>query len=247
LQSVDLHLHLLPGIDDGAPDVRTAVAHARRMAAAGVVEAACTPHVKHCFPDVVVDEVPDRTAALQVALDDAGIALRLHAGAELDWRRATELTAGELEGIALGPPEQRWVLLEAPFEGVHEGFCAVAEELLESGYGVLLAHPERAPGVLGGGRRRLARLLDAGCRLQVNAASLVGEHGAEPRAAAVALLRAGRVFALASDGHPGTRGEVLPHVARRALRAAGAPAAELERLIATNPRRLLPAEVGAIR
>src|SRR5947209_18902177 len=80
---VDLHLHLLPGIDDGARSLPAALDHAARMAEDGVRDAAVTPHVGHALFDVDVRKLPERTAALQQAIDAAGIELRLHLGGEL--------------------------------------------------------------------------------------------------------------------------------------------------------------------
>src|SRR5215216_6212037 len=103
MSHVDLHLHLLPGVDDGPADEATSLAHAGRMAAAGVHEATVTPHVGH--PDFPLDvhSIPERTRALQAAIDAAGIELRIHPGGEIHPDGATALTRHELDAIAHGP------------------------------------------------------------------------------------------------------------------------------------------------
>lgn len=82
---VDLHLHLLPGLDDGAPTMEHTVAHARRLEAAGVTDVACTPHIKRVdFPDIEIAGLAERRAEAQAAIDDHGIGVRLHPGG--DWK-----------------------------------------------------------------------------------------------------------------------------------------------------------------
>src|SRR3954452_12420831 len=79
MSHVDLHCHLLPGLDDGAKTLDAALAHARRLDADGVHDVACTPHVKtRVFRGVALPELADRRAALQVELDAAGLDVRLH-------------------------------------------------------------------------------------------------------------------------------------------------------------------------
>ena len=232
--AADLHLHLLPGLDDGSPDLDTAVAHARRMVRGGVRDAACTPHVKHHFPGVDVTAIAGLTAALQDELDLAGVPLRLHPSGELDWERAAELSLDELDLLALGPPEARWLLVESPFAGFLDGFVALVAELQVAGFGVLLAHPERALGALEPGSA-LPLLEDAGCLLQVSTDTLAGEQGASARRAAWSLLPGGRAAVLASDGHPGSREGILTTTAR----AAGVDEGTLAALAVDAPRHLL--------
>jgi protein-tyrosine phosphatase len=236
---VDLHLHLLPGVDDGAPDEAAALEHAARMAAAGVQAATVTPHVGSPYFDVVVAEIHDRCADLQVALDREGIALRLEPGGEVYPGAASGLTAQELDVIAHGPPGARWVLAEVPFAGVDDAFAAGLAEIRARGFGIVVAHPERATGLLtDGGLARLRPALEAGAVLQVNACSLMGRQGPEAQEAARRLIRARLAYIIASDGHPGTRRHTLAD-AEAAAFAAGASAAQVVQLTQANPRFLL--------
>src|SRR3954453_11085824 len=112
---VDLHLHLLPGIDDGARTTSDALRHAGRLAAEGVRDVACTPHVKRAmFPRVHLVELAERRVALQAAIDAAGLDVALHPGGELAHEDALALAPAELALIAQGPPGARWLLLECP-------------------------------------------------------------------------------------------------------------------------------------
>jgi len=235
---VDLHLHLLPGVDDGAQDEAAAIAHARRLAAEGVREIVATPHVS-AYWGVDVASIPDRAQALAHTLHREGIAVRVHAGGELDARFARGLRDDELELIAHGPPQARWLLVEAPFRGIDEEFAADVEALAGRGFGALLAHPERAAGAAApAGRRALRELLERGALAQINVCSLLGNNGLEIQETAVELLRGGLAYAIASDGHPGTREHTLALGFVLALRA-GASSLAAWRLTQANPRFLL--------
>jgi protein-tyrosine phosphatase len=234
---VDLHCHLLPGLDDGAAAMEDTIAHARRLEAAGGHDVACTPHIKRLdFPRVEIARLAALRAEAQRAIDEHGIGVRLHGGGELAHEDALWLGPRDLERIAQGPAGARWLLLECPFDGLDESVIRAAERLWEHGYDVLLAHPERAAAIAGADRR-LHALVDAGALLQVNATSLLGRHGPAAQAGAVRLLRDGLVWCLASDGHPGTRDDTLDRGADALMRLGlGARAAELTQ---DNPRSLL--------
>ena len=122
MSHVDLHLHLLPGVDDGPEDEAASLTHAARLADGDVREATVTPHVGHPWFPIDVGSIPERTRALQMAIDDAGLDLRLHPGGEIHPEGATSLNAAQLDVIAHGPPGARWVLLEVPFAGIDEHF-----------------------------------------------------------------------------------------------------------------------------
>jgi protein-tyrosine phosphatase len=244
---VDLHCHLLPGIDDGAATTADALAHARRLHAEGVRDVACTPHVKAaCFSEVRLGEIADRVAALQSAIDAEGLHVRVHTGGEVAHEDALALDRDELELVAQGPAGARWILLECPFAGIDDDFVAAAERLQRLGYGLVLAHPERARGVLEDGRERLETLRADGALLQVNVCSLLGNHGLEVQEIAAAIVRSGTAFCLASDGHPGTRDHTLQLGFHLLLRA-GASSTQAWRLTQANPRFLLCSGIPGLR
>lgn len=236
---VDLHLHLLPAVDDGPCDEEHSVAYAADLAAAGVRTATVTPHVAHARFPLAVETIAERTALLQQRLDAEGIALRLHPGGEIHPAGATDLDATDLDLIAHGPPGARWVLLEVPFGGISMLFLEACRHVREHGFGLLIAHPERASGLLdGGGLSRLRAAMAAGAVLQVSVCSLLGRHGDEARAAAEYLVRTGLAYVLASDGHGGARGHTLADGLAPA-RAAGASAVQAWQLTHANPVFLL--------
>jgi protein-tyrosine phosphatase len=233
---VELHYHLLPGVDDGPPDLATALELAAESVRDGTRLVTCTPHA--AFVDVA--EIPERVRELRAALAEAGIDLEVRGGAELAWDDVPALGAAELETVAQGPPGRRWLLLEAPLPGTGtlDGLQGSARELRDRGFGVLIGHPERSP-ALADAPGAVEALLAAGDRVQVNASSLTGFHGPRARGVALALVEAGHASVLASDAHlPFDRAPSLT-AAIAVLRRHGTPVARAEALAADMPRALL--------
>jgi protein-tyrosine phosphatase len=236
MDRVELHFHLLPDVDDGPRDLGVALALAREAVRDGTRLVTCTPHAA----SVDVAEVPARVAELQEALVQAGIDLEVRPGAELAWHDVPALSAAELDTVAQGPPGGRWLLLEAPLPGTGtpEGLAGSARALRERGFGVLIGHPERSPGLVRD-PGAVDALLAAGDRLQVNASSLTGYHGAGARTAALELVASGRAEVIASDAHqPRARAPRLSD-AVEVLRCDGMAQAEAETLVGAAPRALL--------
>jgi protein-tyrosine phosphatase len=235
---VDLHLHLLPGVDDGAPDDATALEYAHRLAAEGVRDVTVTPHINRGIP-LDLSTIADRVAALAALLEQHAIGVRVRPGGELDARYARELTDDQLDLIAQGPPGSRWLLVEAPFRGMDRAFADDCGAIARRGFGAVIAHPERARGASdAGGLEVLRSLLAAGAVAQVNVCSLLGNNGLKAQELAVHMLRNGMTYVIASDGHPGTRDHTLALGFVLAQRA-GASSVQAWRLTQANPRFLL--------
>ena len=230
----DLHLHLLPGLDDGPATLIESLEHAHRLAAHGVEDAVVAPHVGHPDFAVGVAEIPRRTQHLSRALELAGIPLRLHPGGEIHADAVNRLSRSTLETLALGPQRARWVLLEAPFAGIGDDFLASIRRLREMGFAAVIAHPERAVS----GHERLPEALREGALLQVNVCSLLGTHGPRARERAVRMVVDGSAYLLASDGHGGDRAHTL-RTGRDMAIAAGATPEHAGQLCGSNPRFLL--------
>jgi protein-tyrosine phosphatase len=242
MERVELHFHLLPGVDDGPVDLASALDLARAAVADGTGLVVCTPHAHM----IDVAELPDRVRQLRSALAAAGIDLEIRAGAELSWDHVAMFDGRSLEAVAQGPPGGRWILLEAPLPGTGDldDFEPAAQELRDRGYGLLLGHPERSP-AMNGDPGAVDRVLAAGDRVQLNASSLVGYHGSAARAAGLELARSGRIHVLGSDAHqPRDRGPVLgPAV--DILREHGVE--DAERFASTEPRALLERGIASAR
>jgi protein-tyrosine phosphatase len=194
---IDLHAHILPGIDDGPASEDAAVEMARAAVRAGTRAIAATPHIDSGFG---VD--PARLAAARHALAERlaaeGIALELLQGGEVAAAHLPDLDDGALALLTLGGGPA--VLLECPFTPVGGGMEAMVADLRRRGFGVLLAHPERSP-TFARAPGRLARLVELGASAQVTAGSFAGAFGETVRRAAARMLEAGLVHVIASDAH----------------------------------------------
>jgi protein-tyrosine phosphatase len=204
---IDLHCHLLPGIDDGPRDMRMALAVAQLQVDAGVGTVAATPHVSWDLP-TSAEAIASGVAAVRAELAARKIPLEVVSGGEIDVHRAAELPDEQLRALALGGGP--WLLLEAPLQtGVPLEPVAVA--LIERGHRVLLAHPERSP-LLQRDPAALRRLADAGALTQLTAGSLTGRFGRTVQRYAEALLEQGLVHTVASDAHDALRRPPGMHV-----------------------------------
>jgi protein-tyrosine phosphatase len=239
---VELHFHLLPGVDDGPTSVQESVELATLALADGTGTVVCTPHVR----DVDVLSVPARVEELRARLREAGVPLELQVGAEVAQDDVAWMSDAAFEIAAHGPPGRRWILLEAPLSLDPDGLFDAVAEVRERGYGLLIGHPERCPGLMtrDGGLDELAAA--GGKLLQVNGSSLTGRHGEQARRWALELALAGRVAVIASDAHRPSRGPVLS-AAMAELTAAGVTPETAEATVSTTPRALLDAGIAPER
>ena len=233
----DIHFHLLHGVDDGPETLADSVALARAAAADGTRTVVCTPHVRTDFVTEPLDVV-ELVRELRVALAHAGVPLELRCGGELGHNLAGSLTQPQLEAIAQGPAGNRWLLVEAPFEGLTPKFRGVTAELRERGFGIVIAHPERVAFAEAESLEALELELAQGCVAQLNAQSLLGEHGADARRAAFAYVAKGVAGLVASDAHGPLRRPSLG-AACSALLDAGVRPGKAWSLTRAEPARLL--------
>ena len=193
---VDLHAHILPGIDDGPATSAAALAIARAAAAAGTRVLTATPHVNARF-DPSPDRIEQGVAELRELLAAEGVELELAAGAEVAHARLAELDDDTLAALALG--RGRHVLLECE-PPADRDLEADVRDLIARGHGVLLAHAERCR-MFHADPALVARLADAGALVSVTAGAFGGAFGRGPERLALALLERGLVHDVASDAH----------------------------------------------
>ncbi len=196
-QVIDLHCHVLPGIDDGPKTIEDSLALVRAAAATDVRTMVATPHVSWRYPNDGVT-IARLTDELNERLRREGIAVEIRAGAEIAMTRMEEIEPDELERLCLG--EGSWVLLEPPFTPIVTGLERVIAVLQGEGHRVVLAHPERCPAF----HRDLPMvesLVRDGVLTSVTAGSLVGRFGGEVRRFARRLFEQGLVHNVASDAH----------------------------------------------
>ena len=233
---VDLHAHLLPGVDDGAEALGDAVRMCEVAAADGIAAAVATPHQRHeWWPNGDRDDLRARFDALAGAV---GSKLALALGAEI--RVDSELLA-EVDRLPDGPnlplAGSRYLLLELAPMRVGPDPRAVVHELAVAGWRPVLAHPERIAW-LAEDRSALAELVERGAHLQLTAMSVTGAFGKRARECCAFLLDNDLAHFVASDAHDAsTRPPVLSEAFR--VIAEGWGEARALRLTDGNPRAVL--------
>lgn len=236
---VDIHNHLVPGVDDGARDVAAVLESVERMTRQSIRRILTTPHIDG---SLTLDpaRLEARLGQVSDAWERASQAIR-EAFPEVAFHRGHEICL-DVPDVDLSDPRIRmagtsFVLVEWPRLQLPPGTVSVIARIREKGFRPIVAHPERyagmsaAIGVAGQWR-------DAGAALQVNYGSLVGRYGADAQGNAIRLLRRGWVDYLASDFHGHARLEIYKDDAWALLTEFGAEEL-LNYLTRTNPSRLL--------
>ncbi|MBF7730487.1 tyrosine-protein phosphatase [Pseudomonas sp. N040] len=224
---IDLHNHLLPGIDDGAPDLATSLALARIAVADGITHLVCTPHIHPGRYDNTPAIIQGAHAQFVAALQAADIPLQVATAAEVRFGAELMLGIGAGQIPFLGEWQGKQVLLlEFPHGEVPFGAERMISWLLQRNIVPMLAHPERNKGIMRA-PARLKPFIEQGCLLQVTAASVAGGFGPAAEAIAHDLLREGLVTILASDAHNQEyRPPILTDGVRQAARLIGEARAE---------------------
>ncbi len=234
---IDLHSHLVPGVDDGAADLDEARAALQRMRESGVTALVTTPHL-----NASATENPERLAALLDKLDQGWEPLQALVRDEfpgLRVERGVELMLDSPRPVLDDPRVRlagtRFVLVEFNFQGVPPGAARVLYDMKMAGFHPVVAHPERYQhgGDPFAGPEEWRRV---GAFLQVNWGSLAGRYGRGPQDVAWGLLERGWVDFLSSDHH--ARGRVGARSAAELLVARGGEE-QLQLLSEENPARLL--------
>jgi protein-tyrosine phosphatase len=199
---IDIHCHLLPGIDDGPPTLAAALDLARALVADGMDHVVCTPHV---FPGRFENRrssIHEEFLAFERALHEHGVDLSISYAGEV--RLTPEvlglLAIDELPFLGTGFNGQRTLLLEMPDGQIPLGAERFVARLLDAGIRPVIAHPERNRAVMDD-PERIEDFVEMGCFLQLTAASVTGHFGARAQATARSLLDRGWVHAVASDAH----------------------------------------------
>ena len=198
---VDLHCHILPGLDDGAAGLEDALHLARAAQRAGIDTLVATPHIRddHPFP---LERIPQRLSELQGALREAAIDVRVLGGGEVALSRLPELDDEQLAALCLG--EGRYLLVESPYTQAPALLETGLFDLQVRGFRPVLAHPERSVSFLRD-RARLETLVENGVACSVTAMSICGRFGTAIRDFTLDLLASGLVHNIASDCHDATR------------------------------------------
>lgn len=195
---IDLHSHILPGIDDGAPDLETSLDIARMAVDNGIKVMAATPHFMPGVYDNEATDVRRRLAALEMALKNAGIPLDVVSGCDAHIR--PDFAACLRDGRILTINDSRYVLFEPPHVSLPQRMDELLHNVTASGFVPILTHPERLRWIEQN-YDLVISLVEQGTLMQITAGSLTGRFGQRPQYWSQRMLAEGRVHILATDTH----------------------------------------------
>jgi protein-tyrosine phosphatase len=235
---IDLHCHLLPGVDDGAEDLEESLAMARLAVADGIRGIVATPHFLNGVYHHRPEELRERFLQLKKSLAEQSLALSLYPGADVHLAPGLirNLERPELPSIN----NRRYLLLELPSFALPSALHDTLFHIRTKGFTPIITHPERNASI-----QRKPDQVDEmsrfGALFQVTAMSLTGEFGKKVRACAAALMEKGLVQVMASDAHSSKgRTPILSAGLKAAADLIGREAAL--RLVTDHPERILAGE-----
>ncbi|MFM1651938.1 tyrosine-protein phosphatase [Brevibacillus sp. B_LB10_24] len=231
---IDLHSHILPNLDDGARDLSEAVEMAKLAAADGITDIVATPHTENGQYVNRGDDILKAVELFQTALVQQGLAMKVHAGAEVhlhlslldNLKTGKVMTFGNLS---------RYVLIELPALQIPAFTDHLLQEVTAAGITPVIAHPERNI-VLRKNPERLALWIRQGVIAQLTAGSLLGRLGKLAQKCAEYFVQNHLVHVLATDSH---NADTRPPVISEAYRA-------LQKLTSIETAALFQANAAAI-
>ncbi len=233
---VDIHCHILPDIDDGASDMDEALEMAKMAYRSGVTDIIATPHFSGTAENLPqLERIFRRHEQLAQALQEQGVLLKLHPGAEILCLPGTPELAKERKLPTLAGTD--YVLVEFYFDESFEYMDASLKQIANCGYRIVVAHPERYEAI-----QEQPYLLEEWVRrgyvIQLNKGSVMGKFGTHAGRAADAILRMGFAHLFASDAHSSY--QRTPHMEGIRQWAAEACTERCARiLLEENPKRVL--------
>ena len=231
---IDVHAHLLPGVDDGCADLAESITCARMLIAAGYSHVFCTPHIWPNLPENNPEIILQRTKELQRQYDEAGVNLKLLPGGELNLR--PDMANWSRQQIPTYAMKGKYCIFDLWVDKLPPFFWPVVEHLQGLGLKVVVAHPERMRAVQMD-LSLVEQFLERGMLLQGNLQCFSDAIESPTRRSVEKLLAERRYFLLGTDTH---RPDTLPmrlNGLKRARELAGEE--HIDQLTITNPQTLI--------
>ena len=198
---IDLHSHILPGIDDGARSLDIALEMAQQAVDGGVRHMVCTPHIHKGYFDNSLSSIKFAFGEFQKAVNDASIPLSLSYAAEVRVNELIPIWYKQSELPFLGQYNGKHILLlEMPHSHIPQGLEVLIKWLLKNNVQPLIAHPERNRELLAE-QHKFSWLQRQGCMFQVTAGALTGRFGEKAEDFALSMMRSKAFHVVASDTH----------------------------------------------
>jgi protein-tyrosine phosphatase len=232
---IDLHTHLLPGIDDGSSSLEQSLQMAKIAVDDGITVMACTPHI---YPGLYMNDAAGIAAArdkLQISLNEAGINLRLVVGA--DAHLVPELLNGLQSGRVPTLNQSRYFLLEPSHNIAVPNFAESVFEIMVAGYLPVITHPERLTWIEDH-YSTFVDLAKRGAWMQVTSGAILGKFGKRAKYWSERLLSEGWVHIIASDAHnTGRRSPLIAEALEQVIKRVGRK--EALRMVHDRPLAIL--------
>ncbi|MBI4328525.1 MAG: hypothetical protein HY685_01505 [Chloroflexi bacterium] len=233
---IDIHNHILPGVDDGAKSMAEALEMARIAERDGIQVIVTTPHHFPAEGGPFVQQARTRVTELQANARAQGLSLVFETGQEN--MAGPDVPQHLQEGGAVPLAGTRYLLVEPPFTSYPPYVEEMVFQLQLRGYAPILAHPERCASIQAD-QEIVQRLVERGILMQVNTGSLLGHYGVESEKAARALLERNLVHVLATDAH-NPEGVRVPVISEGVKAAAGIVGEERAwEMVTTAPEAVL--------
>ena len=207
---IDLHCHVLPGIDDGPKTIEESIALGRAALAEGIRTIVATPHVSRRYRNGA-STIAALSYSVEKRFTEEDLPVEVCPGAEIAMTMAGSIAPEDLQALTLG--DGPWLLIECPFTPLATGFDLLLLGLQSRGHHIVLAHPERSP-IFHRDPKMLGAFVRSGMLASVTAGSLVGRFGSEVRRFVLSLAQEDLLHNVASDAHnltsrpPGMRAEL---------------------------------------
>jgi protein-tyrosine phosphatase len=222
---IDIHCHILPGIDDGPEHIDESLEMAKIASLDGITTIVATPHIKE--PPYPAEDIEIKVAALNDRLTEKGIPLNVLQGADV----SSTVDVSSLRGYTIN--RTRYILIEFPHLYLPGNAKDIIFRLMMHGYRPIITHPERNLSILENPKPFL-ELLDTGLLVQITADSITGAFGPDIRECASYFLKKGVVNFIATDAHSSR--ERRPELSGAVKIAAGILGREqANRLVTLNP------------
>ena len=232
---IDLHSHVLPGIDDGAKTFENSIAIARELSEQGVTDLIATPH--YICDTIYTSPRSDNAKLLeqlQQKLEDEGIDINVYLGNELYIDESIRKLIENKTVSSLADSE--YVLLEFPLNNAYPNYEDIIGDLIQSGYKVVLAHPERYA-ITQNDFQILVDLYDMGVLMQCNLGSFLGKYDKHAEKTAMKLAKNKMIYGLGSDIHHVRRDDGILKAIKRLKKYYRGD--ELDKLLNENPRKII--------
>jgi protein-tyrosine phosphatase len=196
---IDLHSHVLAGVDDGSQSLEESTAILRSMEAKGVTKVTATPHYPLYNDKDYLDFIQEKIDILRKKAEEDGLDIEILSGSEILIDRDTAEALYKEELLTLNDTD--YVLLETRLNNLPSYFENLIHDIRAMGYQIIIAHPERYSYIQKDYQKLYRWLEEFELKLMLNSSSLLGKHGSKSQKIAETLLELGLVQLMASDTH----------------------------------------------